>query len=103
MSDPTKTTAAPRTSPTGPTAAVGDASAHTLAQTDGVKEPAQPSARRPQDKSPAQPAKFPFLAPPEGPDEIGRLGGYRVLKLLGYAAWAWCSRPRTRSCCGRWR
>src|SRR5262249_45866953 len=24
-----------------------------------------------------------FLAPPEGPDELGRLGPYRVLKLLG--------------------
>jgi serine/threonine protein kinase len=23
------------------------------------------------------------LAPPEGPDEIGRLGGYRVLEVLG--------------------
>src|ERR1700721_2118875 len=26
---------------------------------------------------------FAFLAPPERPDEIGRLGEYRVLKLLG--------------------
>src|SRR5262245_28005986 len=26
---------------------------------------------------------FPFLAPPQLKDEIGRLGGYRVLKLLG--------------------
>src|SRR5205823_781872 len=24
-----------------------------------------------------------FLAPAEGPDEMGRLGGYRVLKVLG--------------------
>jgi WD40 repeat protein/serine/threonine protein kinase len=24
-----------------------------------------------------------FLAPPQGPDELGRLGGYRVLRLLG--------------------
>src|SRR5262249_27088224 len=24
-----------------------------------------------------------LFAPPEGPDEIGRLGGYRVLRLLG--------------------
>jgi serine/threonine protein kinase len=26
---------------------------------------------------------YPFLAPPQGPDELGRLGPYRVLKLLG--------------------
>jgi serine/threonine protein kinase/type 1 glutamine amidotransferase len=29
------------------------------------------------------PADFDFLAPPQGPDELGRLGPYRVLKLLG--------------------
>ena len=28
-------------------------------------------------------AKYPFLAPPENPDELGRMGIYRVLKLLG--------------------
>ena len=27
--------------------------------------------------------RFDFLAPPEGPDELGRLGAYRVLKVLG--------------------
>src|SRR5262249_16071962 len=26
---------------------------------------------------------YDFLAPAEGPDELGRLGGYRVLKVLG--------------------
>src|SRR5689334_20012172 len=26
---------------------------------------------------------YPFLAPPQGPHEMGRLGGYRVLRLLG--------------------
>ena len=26
---------------------------------------------------------FPFLAPPEMPDEIGRLGGYRILRVIG--------------------
>jgi formylglycine-generating enzyme required for sulfatase activity len=25
-----------------------------------------------------------FLAPPEGPDELGRLGGFRILKILGH-------------------
>jgi WD40 repeat protein len=29
---------------------------------------------------------YEFLAPPEQPDEIGRLGGYRVLQLLGQGA-----------------
>jgi len=27
--------------------------------------------------------RFPFLAPPQSPDEIGRLGPYRILSLLG--------------------
>src|SRR5262245_24643160 len=31
-----------------------------------------------------EPASFPFLRPPEKNDEIGRLGNYRVLRLLGY-------------------
>jgi hypothetical protein len=30
-----------------------------------------------------QPPEFPFLLPPVEPDEIGRLGNYRVLRLLG--------------------
>jgi serine/threonine protein kinase len=30
-----------------------------------------------------QPNEHVFLSPPERPDELGRLGGYRVLKLLG--------------------
>src|SRR5689334_358778 len=33
--------------------------------------------------APATPAHFPFLAPPKGPDELGRLGHYRVLAELG--------------------
>jgi hypothetical protein len=32
---------------------------------------------------PAAPELCDFLSPPEGPDEIGRLGGYRVLRVLG--------------------
>ena len=28
-------------------------------------------------------SEYPFLEPPEQPDEIGRLGNYRVLRLLG--------------------
>jgi serine/threonine protein kinase len=29
------------------------------------------------------PAVYPFLLPPASPDEMGRLGNYRVLRLLG--------------------
>jgi serine/threonine protein kinase len=28
-------------------------------------------------------SEYPFLRPPEAPDELGRIGGYRVLRLLG--------------------
>jgi serine/threonine protein kinase len=31
----------------------------------------------------AAPADYAFLAPPQAPDELGRLGNYRVLKVLG--------------------
>src|SRR5438105_4348543 len=31
----------------------------------------------------ATPAAFPYLSPPQQPDEIGRLGPYRVLAELG--------------------
>ncbi len=31
--------------------------------------------------APAQP--YSFLSPPEGPDELGRIGGFRVVRLLG--------------------
>jgi tRNA A-37 threonylcarbamoyl transferase component Bud32 len=41
--------------------------------------PPGPAARRPE---PTQDL-YDFLAPPQGPGEIGRLGGYRVLKVLG--------------------
>ncbi len=33
--------------------------------------------------SPPSPPELPFLAPPQQTDEIGRLGAYRVLRLLG--------------------
>src|SRR5437588_9288529 len=29
------------------------------------------------------PEKFDFLSPPQAPDEMGRLGSYRILKVLG--------------------
>ncbi|HKB37072.1 MAG TPA: serine/threonine-protein kinase [Gemmataceae bacterium] len=34
----------------------------------------------------APPPDYPFLAPAQGPDELGRLGPYRVLKVLGTGA-----------------
>jgi serine/threonine protein kinase len=34
----------------------------------------------------APPPDYPFLAPPQSPDELGRLGPYRVLKVLGIGA-----------------
>ena len=34
----------------------------------------------------APPADYPFLAPPEGPDEMGRLGNYLIRKVLGTGA-----------------
>ncbi len=36
--------------------------------------------------SPSAPPAYDFLGPPAGPDEIGRLGEYRVLQLLGQGA-----------------
>jgi hypothetical protein len=38
-----------------------------------------------------------LLAPAQGPDELGRLGIYRVVGILGKGAWAWSSKRRTRS------
>jgi len=34
----------------------------------------------------APPSEYPFLAPPEAPDELGRLGNYAILKVLGSGA-----------------
>src|SRR5262245_21088788 len=38
---------------------------------------------RPDVSAPPAPWNYDFLAPPEGPGEIGRLGPYRVLRVLG--------------------
>ncbi len=38
---------------------------------------------------------YDFLASPQAPDELGRLGPYRVLQLLAPAAWASSFAPRT--------
>jgi serine/threonine protein kinase len=34
----------------------------------------------------APPSDYPFLAPPEGPEEMGRLGNYRIRRVLGTGA-----------------
>jgi hypothetical protein len=41
-----------------------------------------------------------FLEPPQDPAEVGRLGPYRILGVLGRGAWASSSRPTTRSWAG---
>src|SRR5262245_26989543 len=44
----------------------------------------EPTRRDTSKPSPAvSPELYDFLAPPQAPDELGRLGGYRVLKVLG--------------------
>lgn len=44
-----------------------------------------PPATRPEDEDDEEgPSLTDFLTPPERPDEIGRLGGYRILKILGH-------------------
>src|SRR5262245_24897150 len=43
-----------------------------------------PATHAPSSRAPGvRPELYDFLAPPEGPDELGRLGDYRVLKVLG--------------------
>ncbi len=42
-----------------------------------------PQAERSAETASVAPVSFAFLAPAEAPDEIGRLGGYRVLRVLG--------------------
>jgi serine/threonine protein kinase len=62
----------------------------------GTERPQQPSSGDPTVPEPAAPERadtlsgpnaqttnFPFLRPAETPDELGRLGSYRVLRLLG--------------------
>ncbi len=55
-----------------------------IGQLAAVPPPAgQSEATVVQGSPPAGGAAYPFLAPPEEPGEIGRLGSYRVLKALG--------------------
>ncbi len=50
---------------------------------------AQDTIYGPPDKKPPSSAQYPFLHPPVEPDEIGRLGNYRVLRLLGKGGMAY--------------
>src|SRR5262245_34999518 len=60
----------------------------------GSGTPAAPPRAAAEDTAPALPNSprlapspdYPFLAPPQQPDELGRLGPYRVLKVLGTGA-----------------
>ena len=74
-----------------PTAGSSSATGRTKS---GARAAAQPTVRPPSDaedtatSSPgkAPPADYPFLAPPQDPDEIGRLGPYRICQVLGIGA-----------------
>jgi serine/threonine protein kinase len=52
----------------------------TLAPANTVHESTAPDFKL------APPADYPFLAPPEGPEEMGRLGNYLIRKVLGTGA-----------------
>lgn len=65
--------------PAGATAAVADS-----VSDRPTVPPSQPAARPPHAAPPrTDPELCRFLAPPQRPDEIGRLGPYRVLQVLG--------------------
>ncbi len=53
--------------------------------------------------SDAEDEMLPFLGPARGPGELGWLGSYRVLKLLGSGGMAWYIMRRTRSSSAAWR
>jgi hypothetical protein len=52
---------------------------HTQAPDDHTSPPLPPTVTLPRKAA----IRHDFLAPPQGPGEIGRLGGYRILKVLG--------------------
>jgi hypothetical protein len=53
-------------------------------QTLGLPVSAEDTASAVPDLAP--PPDYPFLAPPQGPNELGRLGSYRILRVLGTGA-----------------
>ena len=58
--------------------------------------PAGPRPRGPPGRRPRWQFLDVLVAAAGAPGEIGRLGPYRVLRVLGRAGWGWCSWPRTR-------
>ena len=46
-------------------------------------DPSSSPQTQTQDPSGPRPSSFPFLGPAQAPDEVGRLGGFRLLRLLG--------------------
>src|SRR5262249_33204178 len=75
--------AAATSSPPGPPTPAGQASAASASGHGTLRPPAAG-----EDTAPGLPElgphpDYPFLAPPQGPDELGRLGPYRILKALG--------------------
>ena len=48
-----------------------------------VADPSPSTHTQTQSPGAPRPSSFPFLAPAQAPDEVGRLGGFRLLKLLG--------------------
>jgi serine/threonine protein kinase len=53
-------------------------------QTLSLSSPAGDTASTPSEAT--SPRDYPFLAPPQGPDELGRLGPYLIRKVLGTGA-----------------
>jgi serine/threonine protein kinase len=76
------------------TPAAGAASASGSAKRSGAKQQTLPPSNAaehetvtlPADFKLAPPAEYSFLAPPESPEEMGRLGNYRIRRILGIGA-----------------
>jgi serine/threonine protein kinase len=82
----------PNCSRTIQTPAAGASSASGSAKRSAAKQQTQvPTGTDSSDTIPtdfklAPPSDYPFLAPPEGPEEIGRLGNYHIRRVLGTGA-----------------
>jgi serine/threonine protein kinase len=87
-----KTSPCPRCSRAVQTPAAGASSASGSAKRSAAKQQTLALANTdssetiPVDLKLAPPTDYPFLAPPEGPEEIGRLGNYLIRKVLGTGA-----------------
>jgi serine/threonine protein kinase len=82
----------PNCSRTVQTPAAGASSASGSAKRSSAKQQTQipinsdSSETIPTDFKLAPPSDYPFLAPPEGPEEMGRLGNYLIRRVLGTGA-----------------